>query len=362
MILNRVVFSLAFIMQHTFTNAWEPIRGEEGEKIEGSHHNHQDSNHSMDTITSYLRGDSKYSTMSNIRSEMSDRNLGGVESCNISSGTYFIQSVSHGTYMKISNDGVTLTKPDMGPVYDNSYIRSLGNNEYAIQSLWLEKYVRVQKSGKYRTVDTQNYAGSKERFYITCFDNGDYAFKSKKYRNYLRADEGAGWYKIDTYTSSKGDNEKWRLITKGVHAPSPKPEKTYYIKSTHGYYISMNNKNEVKFEKHNRSYERITLRSMCDISVNKACDIYALKSATHGERYLSIPDYSRWSEGLKVGAQSFVTKREEFYMETLSDGRVTFKSRLGTGTYLCANDNDKNKLYTRWEWQKAVSKFTLIPV
>jgi len=360
MILNRVVFSLAFIMQHTFTNALVPIQSKEGETIEGSHHNHQDSNHSMDTMTSYLRGNSKYSTMSNIRSEMSDRNLVFDEKCNIPSGTYFIQSRSRLKYMKISSK-VELTKPNSGSLYDNSYIRSLGNSEYAIQSPWLEKYVRVPKSGKYRTVDTQKYAGSSETFYITCFGDGVVAFKSKRYGNYLRADEKD---KVDTYTSF-GTNELWNLITEGVHSPSPKPENTYYIKSAHGYYIYMNNKNKVKLMKHNKSYERITIRSLCDYPDpnpdNQKCDIYALKSATHGERYVRDPGKGA---GQTVNAQTYVGDGEIFIMNTLSNGKVEFHNRKWH-TFLHANEKDKSKLdtinkgaTTRDEY----TEFTLIPV
>lgn len=351
MILYQVVFFLAFIMQHTFTNARKPIRGEEGEKIEGSHHNYQDSNHSMDTITSYLRGDTKYSTMLNIRSEMSDRNLGAEEKCNISSGTFFIQSVASGWNMFISNK-VELMKPNMGSLFDNSYIRSLGNNEYTINSPWLEIYARVPKSGNFHTVDTQTFVGSWERFYITCFDNGEVAFKSKKHGNYLRENGD----EIDTYESSVssiGDNMKWRLINEGVHEISPKPEKTYYIKSAYGTYIYMNNKNKVKFMKHNKSYERITLRSMCRY-LN--CDIYAIKSATHGERYLRVPGTGG---GRTVGVQTYVGAYEMFYMETQSNGKVVFKSREHNN-YLHAN-KDKKKLDTS-SVADAYAQFTLVPV
>jgi len=351
MILCRVVFPLAFIMQHTFTNAREPIRGEEGEKIEGSHHNYQDSNHSMDTITSYLRGDTKYSTMSNIRSEMSDRNLGAEEKCNISSGTFFIQSVSSGNNIYI-DERVRVMGPNIG-VKDNVYIRSLGNNEYAIQSAWLESYVRVPKSGNFHTVNTQTYVGSYERFYITCFDNGDVAFKSKKHGNYLR-ENGVEIMTYKSSVSSIMDNMKWRLITEGVHEPSPKPEKTYYIKSVYGTYISMNNKNKVKFMKHNKSYERITIRSTCHFL---DCDRIAIKSATHGERYLRV---SGTGGGRTVGAQTYMGDYEMFYMETRSNGKVAFKS-FKHDNYLHAN-KDKKKLDTSSGANANDSLFTLVPV
>jgi len=346
-------------MQHTFTNAREPIRGEEGEKIEGSHHNYQDSNHSMDTITSYLRGDTKYSTMSNIRSEMSDRNLGAEEKCNISPGLFFIESVSSGNNICI-DDKVELKKPKMIHLYGTSYIRSLGNNEYAINAPYFEKYVRVPKSGNFHTVNTQTYVGSYERFYITCFDNGDVAFKSKKHGNYLRENGN----EIDTYKSSVSsirDNMKWRLINEGV-GKSPKPDVTYYIKSARGTYIYMNDKNEVKFMKHNKSYERITIRSVCCwISDGWGkildCDnIYAIKSATHGERYLSVPGTGR---GQTVGVQTYVGAYEMFYMETKHNGKVTFKSREH-GNYLHAN-KDKKKLDTT-SANGAYTRFTLVPV
>ena len=275
-----------------------------------------------------------------------------------------MSSSKSGKNININNNPSHVWLDNYDGIYENSYIRSLGNDEYAIQNTWFERYVRVQKKGNNQNVDIQTYVGSSERFYITCFDNGDVAFKSKKYGNYLRGgmvvydDEGL---KVSTSTSI-GRTEKWRLITEGLGWTSPKPERTYYIKSAHGYYIYMNNKNKVKLMKHNKSYERITLRSMCGGVYWHDCDIYAIKSATHGERYLSVPGSGG---GQKVGAQTHVRSYEKFYMETLSNGKVMFKS-FKHKNYLHANEKDKSKLDTSKSSNKAsednYSQFTLIPV
>jgi len=147
MILSRVAIVLTCIMQHTFTNAQELIQGEEGKRIEGYRRNEQDSSNSMAKITSYLRGDSP-----NIRSEVSTRNLGVVEKCNIEPGKYFIESVAYGRYILITDNGARLD--ENRSFMTGGYIRSLGNNEYAIKGSFLEYYVKVPKSGKHKTKKT----------------------------------------------------------------------------------------------------------------------------------------------------------------------------------------------------------------
>jgi len=192
--------------------------------------------------------------------------------------------------------------------------------------------------------------GSKETFYITCLENGEFAFKSKKYGTYLRADKD----KVNTYAAYKGDNERWRLITEGVH-DGPKPEETYYIESYFGEYISMNNKNKVKLMEHKKSYERITLRSLCDYKNNYKCDFYAIKSATHGERYLRVPGAGT---GQTIGAQTYVGDNEIFVMETHRNGKVRFWSKKYL--YCLRAVPIEAKLET--DSKDKYSEFTLIPV
>jgi len=352
MILSRVAIVLACIIQHTFTNARELIQGEEGEKIEGYRRNEQDSSDSMATVTSYLRGDS-----SNIRSEVSNRNLGVVEKCNIEPGKYFIQSVQYGTVFNIANSGVHLSAGNSWMT--NNYIRSLGNNEYAIKRGLGEYYVKVPKSGNYHWAKTQTYVGDNERFYIHCYDNGEVAFQSKRFGNYLYPETGTPVY-VRTWVwenpSLVPQNARFRLITEGLPEPFPEPEKTYYIKSHHGTYIRMWNKNKVDLAPHKKSHEKITLRPICDL---KDCDRYAIQSATHGERYLRVPGKG---SGRTINTQTYVDDNEEF--EIIRDPsdpmKVSFKS-VRFGNFLRANKGKNAELDTATH-MRSHEIFTLIPV
>jgi len=351
MILSRVSVLVACIMQHTFTNAQELIQGEEGKRIEGYRRNEQDSSDSMATVTSYLRGDS-----SNIRSEVSNRNLGVVEKCNIEPGKYFIQSVQFGTNIIIMNS--------YGQLYDNSsqmtanFIRSLGNNEYAIRRGVGEYYLKVQKSGNHQT-KTQTYVGDNERFYIHCYDDGNVAFQSKKFGNYLYPDNGIIPY-IRTWEwenpSSVVQNARFRLSTEGLPAPFPEPEKTYYIRSHHGTYIRIWNKNKVDLAPHMKSYEEITLRPICDWD---DCDRYAIQSATHGERYLHVPGSG---SGRTISTKNHARGNEEFEIIRNANVpmKVSFKS-VRFGTFLRANRGNNAELDTATE-MRSYEIFTLIPV
>lgn len=349
MILSRVAIVLACIMQHTFTNAQELIQGEEGKRVEGYRRNEQDSSDSMATVTSYLRGDS-----SNIRSEASNRNLGVVEKCNIESGKYFIQSVQFGSNIVLMNPNPRLTGESS--IITANYIRSLGNNEYAIRRGTGEYYLKVQKSGNHKT-RIQTYVGDNERFYIHCYDDGNVAFQSKKFGNYLYPQTGSLKY-IRTWEwenpSSVVQNARFRLSTEGLPTPLPEPEKTYYIKSRHGTYIRMWNKNKVDLAPHMKSYEQITLRPICDWD---DCERYAIQSATHGERYLRV---SGSGSGRTVNTQTFVGENEEFEIIRNANVpmKVSFKS-VRFGNFLRAGTN--GKLDTATE-MNSYETFTLIPV
>jgi len=202
--------------------------------------------------------------------------------------------------------------------------------------------------------------GDNERFYIHCYDDGEVAFQSKEFGNYLVPRFEPPTVYISTWEFknpfSVPQIARFRLSTEGLPEPFPEPEKTYYIRSHHGTYIRMWDKNKVDLAPHKKSYEKITLRPICDL---KDCDSYAIQSATHGERYLHVSGSGSIKtkthvNNLEYGEQFEIIRNANVPM------KVSFKS-VRSGNFLRANKGNNAKLDTSSE-MRSYEIFTLIPV
>jgi len=224
-------------------------------------------------------------------------------------------------------------------------IKPLDNNQVALKSAAHgERYLRVPGKGASKTIDTQTFVGEYERFYMNRLSDGQVTFKSAQWGNYLRANRGNPILDTQTFV---GSWEKFILQSTTETYTQPK---SYYIKSAHGTYIRIYDRNKVDLTTNRASWEKITIKPLDNNQV-------ALKSAAHGERYLRVPGKGA---SKTIDTQTFVGEYERFYMNRLSDGQVTFKSAQW-GNYLRANSGNDAKLDTQrfvgsWE------KFSLIAV
>jgi hypothetical protein len=110
----------------------------------------------------------------------------------LSTGTYFIRSVSFGTNVRFgSNKDVDMTN-DRGS-YEQIEVKHLGSSKYSIKSKAHDNmFLRIPGSGANVSAITQTGVGSQEQFYIEKQDRNKYAIKSVKFGNYLRGLKNEG--------------------------------------------------------------------------------------------------------------------------------------------------------------------------